>query len=79
MLFRVLLPLLSACGLSACRPQTEAGYQPAQAANLMLTRTLHRLLKQHNGSGADSLLRPPFTIGTDYPASRKQPFPALNA
>lgn len=58
MLFRVLLPLLTAFWLTACHPRTEAGYQPAQTANLALTRTFHRLLKQHNWLGADSLFAP---------------------
>ena len=58
MFFRVLLLVLTVCWLSDCRPRAEADYQPAQAANLMLTRTLHRLLSQRAWSGADSLFAP---------------------
>ncbi|OIN60446.1 hypothetical protein [Arsenicibacter rosenii] len=55
MLFRVLLLI---CWLSACRPESEADRQQAQAANLMLTRTLHSRLNQHAWTGLDSLFAP---------------------
>jgi hypothetical protein len=58
MLFRVLLPLLLTGWLSACCPVSEADRQNAQAANLMLTRTLHSRLNQLDWTGLDSLFAP---------------------